>query len=325
MLDNRVRAYYCARPAMGLFIRTRFPSPEPPTPLDRIPELQGPVRYVLDLGQLHKRSDESYSPQTVCSIPDDVIYSIVGQSDVLTLLCWRRTSRSIFKQVAVLLRRRYEECVEAFVPDVQRLDRMMRDAGAIISGSTALRFFLDEERWIPGDLDIYVPDDRYEQFVMQTITDAATSFRYVPRHPLWPIEATDDEDMDAEHDMETDEDENGTPSAGHSLQGIKEVRRFRTTTGRMVDLVRSPVGTPLTPLHSFWSTLVCNFIAPDGCGCAFPAGTMLRKGIVRGTYLSVKDLAGRASTLTVASHSFATTGCRWQATRLPGNLTALGM
>ena len=78
------------------------------------------------------------------SIPDDVLYAIVGQSDVLTLLCWRRTSRWIFRQVAILLRRRYEDCVRAFVPDVPHLDALMRDAGAIISGSTALHFFLED-------------------------------------------------------------------------------------------------------------------------------------------------------------------------------------
>ena len=98
--------------------------------------------------------------------------------------------------------------------------------------------------------------------------------------------------------VSSDEDD-GTPS-GNTLQGIKSVWRFRTPTGRLVDVVRSPVNSPLVPLHSFWSTLVCNFIAPDGCGCAYPAATIRRMGVVRNGYMSEKDIA--------AAHKYASRG-----------------
>ena len=80
------------------------------------------------------------------------------------------------------------------------------------------------------------------------------------------------------------------PSVESGVHGIKDVRRFRTKTGRYVDIVRSPSDTPVMPLHSFWSTLVCNFLTADGCGCGFPAGTVYRKGFVKDGPLSRRDM-----------------------------------
>ncbi|KAI0698729.1 hypothetical protein C8Q76DRAFT_585922, partial [Earliella scabrosa] len=143
---------------------------------------------------------------------------------------------------------------------------LMRAHGAIISGSVALSYFLDEEFWTPGDLDIYVPDRLFTAFVKATTRDDAVGFRSCPR--IRSIRSIND-------DSSIDFSDIG------GLNGIKDVQRFRTVTGRYVDIIRSPIDTPVAPLHSFWSTLVTNFLTPDGCGCGFPEGTVYRRGFIK--------------------------------------------
>ena len=245
-------------------------------------------------------------------MPYDVIICIVQQSDLVTLLCWRRTSQTIFALVAKLLRERYEASVRTFIPNVPRFDALMRKTGAVISGSVALQYFLDEERWYPGDMDIYVSDDMYDTFVNDAVADDQLSFRHMPRRARWssvdgeevdldePDFAGNEEDEDGIQDEENgdgiddvefgeDTDSDGVPS-GEGVQGIKAVWRFTTPTSRFIDVVRSPLNTPITPLQSFWSTLVCNFISPDGCGCGYPAVTMRRVGVVKSGYMSERDI-----------------------------------
>ncbi|KAI0682587.1 hypothetical protein C8Q76DRAFT_584097, partial [Earliella scabrosa] len=143
---------------------------------------------------------------------------------------------------------------------------IMRQHGAIISGSLALQFFLSEEKWVPGDLDLYVPDTHYRAFVHTLAREPSFALRFHPRQsaPAAIIAAQVDIDIDQ-----------------FVLPGIKQVIRFRTPSGRNVDVVCSPLSDALSALHAFWSTLVRNFITPDACGCAFPAGTMNRRGFVK--------------------------------------------
>ncbi|KAI0746102.1 hypothetical protein C8Q76DRAFT_585539, partial [Earliella scabrosa] len=145
---------------------------------------------------------------------------------------------------------------------------LLRQHGALISGSVALQFFLNEEPWTPGDLDIYVPAKCYRAFVQTIFHDDAFALRFHPRQRISPAAMAS-------------ELRDGIPSPAADSQGIKQVLRFRTSTGRNVDIVCSPVDDAITALHAFWSTLVANFISPDGCGCGFPAGTMNRKGFVK--------------------------------------------
>ncbi|KAI0684412.1 hypothetical protein C8Q76DRAFT_585544, partial [Earliella scabrosa] len=127
---------------------------------------------------------------------------------------------------------------------------------AVISGSAALKFFLPDEKWAASDLDIYVGDHTYEDFVALVTTDVRINFKpYVPA-----------------------EDENGlhTKSVISYGSGMLAVRRFVTPTGRYVDIVRSSLETPLIPLYYFLSTLLVNYISPTHCGCGYPGLTLYR-------------------------------------------------
>ncbi|KAI0705717.1 hypothetical protein C8Q76DRAFT_597440, partial [Earliella scabrosa] len=134
---------------------------------------------------------------------------------------------------------------------------------AIISGSVALQFFLEDEKWVPGDLDVYVPDTTFLDFTAAIEDPRGLNFTHCPR--------------DAERSHVDGED------------GIRVVRRYVTTTGRNVDVIRSIVHSPVTPLRYFWSTLVTNFIFPDGCACGFPHATLSRRGLIKDGPLTLKD------------------------------------
>ncbi|KAI0683478.1 hypothetical protein C8Q76DRAFT_573889, partial [Earliella scabrosa] len=137
---------------------------------------------------------------------------------------------------------------------------VLRDAGGIISGSVALRFFLEDEEWDPCDMDIYIPEHKFDAFIKHITDPALLGFTEAPR-------ASDD----------------GEPLVSGELgcNGIRAVRRFQTRSGRPVDVIRSLARTPVLPLQSFWSTLVTNFLTPDACVCGFPTATMERCGLVK--------------------------------------------
>ncbi|KAI0722563.1 hypothetical protein C8Q76DRAFT_580948, partial [Earliella scabrosa] len=144
---------------------------------------------------------------------------------------------------------------------------IMRESGALISGSVALQYFLSEEAWLPGDLDIYVPDRHYRAFIHTLARDPSFALHFHPRQSAPAAILAADIDLDIDDFV---------------LPVVPDdVMRFRTPTGRNVDIVCSPVNNALTALHMFWSTLVTNFLTPDGCGCGFPAGTMNRRGFVK--------------------------------------------
>lgn len=222
-------------------------------------------------------------PENCDSVPDDVIVGIIHQTRLPDLIQWRATSRSNFVVVDTVLKKRYAAHVKPFVSDVSRLNDILRITGAIISGSVALHFLLDDEEWEPGDLDVYVADHQYDTFVDLATAPNGLGFQLEPRHPN-TVDSTvhspalEPGSLPEEH-----------WTSGDGIAGIKEVRRFRSPTGRFIDVVRSPVRNPLAPLQAFWSTLVVNFLSPDGCGCGFPAGTFRRKGIAKSGFLTYRD------------------------------------
>ncbi len=75
--------------------------------------------------------------------------------------------------VAVHLRQRYETYVQQFVTNIVDFDELLRANGAIISGSTALHFFLPDTSWHPHHLDIYLPANTFKRFI-RTVTSSTT-------------------------------------------------------------------------------------------------------------------------------------------------------
>ncbi|KAI0745891.1 hypothetical protein C8Q76DRAFT_790209 [Earliella scabrosa] len=218
-------------------------------------------------------------------VHEDIHVLIMQRSSVSALCSWRRTCRAYYTVVATVLRDRYAMCVSPFVSNLESFNHVLRACGGVISGSVALRFFLPDESWVPGDLDIYLSDRMFETFVAVVCKDPKIAFEFLPN-----------------------EDQPVRRSGPVGIAGIREVHRFRTPTGRYVDVIRSSMSSPVTPIRAFWSTLVMNFITPDGCACGFPRGTLDRRGAVRGELNVEKD---RVAADKYAERGFHFTGGPW--------------
>lgn len=200
-------------------------------------------------------------------LPEDVVSLIIQKSDILTLLHWRLTCKANFTAVALALRVRFKNSVHPFVGhDIDTLSAAMRDNGAVVSGSVALHFFTDDAHWQPGDMDIYVPDRRFDTFVECVMSADRLGFR-----------------------SQSDLPPSAEVALDHAVNGIKEVRSFRSRTGMKVDVIRSPVQNPVFPLQFYWTTLLMNMITPDGCLCGYPSRMMIREGVTRGSLLTPKE------------------------------------
>ena len=77
-----------------------------------------------------------------------------------------------------------QDVVRPFVRNPQALFRIMREHRAIISGSAALKFFLPEERWEVGDLDIYVPDSEFDAFQSRVLGDPGVHLAQICRKSI---------------------------------------------------------------------------------------------------------------------------------------------
>nr|VWO99879.1 Putative adhesin glycosyltransferase [Ganoderma boninense] len=144
------------------------------------------------------------------------------------------------------------------------LNDLMASRRAIISGSVALFFFLWTDNWTPGDIDIYVAVDTYDHFVCDL---ERSGFAIL------------DVDM-------------GSWSQS-TYHGIRRVRRYVTAAGERLDVIQSTDGNPATPLTSFWSSVVVNFLTPHGAASAFPVHTLDHVALVTNTIESGKLLAAQ--------------------------------
>ena len=91
-------------------------------------------------------------------------------SDWYSLALWRATCRDLFAKVGLLHRRCYEQYIKPFVSNVTLFDYVLETHAAVISGRTALHFFVPGAAWEPREIDIYVPANRYKAFV-RAVTD----------------------------------------------------------------------------------------------------------------------------------------------------------
>ncbi len=231
------------------------------------------------------------------------------------LAVWRATCHAFYSVVSTHLRRRYDTHVTPFVSNVPLFNDVLRAHAAIISGSVALHFFHPGDHWEPHDMDIYVADANWRTFLSAIQDPNGLNFtRYDPFAKKTSEGTTsssssgsttsDSADDDAPNNEDTDDtgeesdsdstrsygsDDSGEAQPLHVLKGLRDVRTFTTPTGARVDVIRSPSNSPLTPLRFFWSSLVVNFITPDGCGCGYPSSTLHRIGVLKPGLFRLRD------------------------------------
>ena len=193
---------------------------------------------------------------------------VLAFCDALSLLSCAQLAKRFRVAVAAEFRVRADHLFQIFFARRARhFMGLLRLHDAVVSGSTALALFLSPLDWEPGDLDVYVGDAHYDNFVCDL-------------ERFFPV--TLDADMPSRH------------SAYYGYTGILGVRRYLTGSGKSIDVIRSQGPSAAEPLLYFWSSLVVNFITPRGAVCAFPRLTLSREGLVAHSGLSSKAMAARA-------------------------------
>ncbi|PIL26239.1 hypothetical protein GSI_11995 [Ganoderma sinense ZZ0214-1] len=160
--------------------------------------------------------------------------------------------RAFQLMVSIELRRRYFTVLRWFFQHRAReFHSLLEVHRGIISGSSALAFLAWTDSWDPGDMDVYVPENTYSQFVDAlelshlACLDEAFSSR---RHPAY--------------------------------YGIESVRRYVTPEGRHLDVIQSTTASAASPLLYFWTSVVVNILCPQGVVCAFPTHTLNDRALV---------------------------------------------
>ena len=194
------------------------------------------------------------------------MWLLVSFCDFHTVIAWRFTCRKNFAITASILRTRYRDIVKPYVSNIGAFSEALRRHGAVISGSTALHYFVPCTSWFPNDMDIYVSYDEFPALLHTLQNDPALQFRPLPR------------------------DSDRVLPSSISLD-VAEIRKFSTPSNRMVDVIRSRRCTPVSPLVQFWTSLLVNFVTPDACVAAFPRMVFNGRGYVKEFGMTSRDEA----------------------------------
>ena len=184
----------------------------------------------------------------------EIQQAIMRQCDIVTLfaLMHDRYFESLAREE---IERWYKQVLSKFTPDPEGLRGMMRDTGAVISGSTALWFLTREpERWVPEDLDIITGRDKFREvveYVKGMLKDPrVTTLTHKSNHDYYPVAA---------------------------YEG-----RVQIEAGAIrIEVLQARVQSPFYAIPFYWSTHLMNAIAADAVVCGYPELTLRKVGIMR--------------------------------------------
>ncbi|KAF6741796.1 hypothetical protein DFP72DRAFT_832142 [Ephemerocybe angulata] len=160
------------------------------------------------------------------------------------------------------MRVRVENVLSAFGLEYTKTMKAMKEHGAVISGSSALRV-LFAEGFEPGDIDFYV--GRKGSAGFQAWIESESMYREDVGKP--PTEPDD------------------WYSAGR--HGIREVKWLKESeTGKKMNVVTTQDVCPISVILQFYTTLSMNIISWAGVGCAYPSLTTKRMGVLVGRELA---------------------------------------
>ena len=166
--------------------------------------------------------------------------------------------------VVEALNRDYTQVLAPYTDDPSAFRSMLRDTGSIVSGSTALWFFLRmRTTWTPGDMDLITPYATFDTVLAYIMSlPGANPVFYKPDDYLL-------------------------------LPSYCKRQRIRTPGG-YIDIVQSRTDSPFTVVSGYWSTHVMNALTADAFWSAYPSHTLNMKGIYNhtpkgGCYTSAVD------------------------------------
>ena len=165
---------------------------------------------------------------------------------------------------------RFSNLVRPFVPEVGAFKEILLRHGAVISGSLSLYFFLPSDYWYPNGMDVFVAHSQFAAF--NQALEADLSLQVVPyTQPTFSFR---------------DDFAPWNPSESVEIVGV---RRYLTPTGRYLDVMQSRRETPLSPLVECWTSLLTNFVSPNGCGAAYPKLMFEGRGFVKDSSLTSRE------------------------------------
>ena len=205
------------------------------------------------------------------------------------MIRWRNASRTTYYAAVRTLRKALYDRLQAFFPSPNDFIAKLAESRAVLGGEFALSFILRDNSMPIDTLEIFAIDTHF-----QTLLDF---FSYSPSTSMHLA-------------LETI----ALPSTQYSIQ--HEVSRFavfHTHRRRTIYLFESTTMSPCSPVARYWTTALMNFVTAQSYGCAYPALTLRRRGLVSDMALETltrRDISTMA-TLLQEGFTFGSDASRW--------------
>lgn len=99
------------------------------------------------------------------SLPLPVATAVLAKLHLTDLFRLAEVSHATYKLVNVELQTRHLRMSARYVPDAAQFWEVLEGLEGVVSGSFALNYLAGDDDWTPGDLDIYVPRQRYREMI----------------------------------------------------------------------------------------------------------------------------------------------------------------
>lgn len=224
------------------------------------------------------------------SLPLPVATAVLAKLHLTDLFRLAEVSHATYKLVNVELQTRHLRMSARYVPDAAQFWEVLEGLEGVVSGSFALNYLAGDDDWTPGDLDIYVPRQRYREMIryFKTVAGFKSNPLYDQAKNLrrkagrakarGSLSITDLLDFD-QYAATPD------PPSFRDISGIRDVTSL-FNQGLKVDIISSNTSSALYPLAHFWSTLQMNFLTARGFCCAYPGSTFAGIGLLNETGLN---------------------------------------
>ncbi|PSS32094.1 hypothetical protein PHLCEN_2v2135 [Hermanssonia centrifuga] len=205
-------------------------------------------------------------------LPPEVLFKIVGGLSTSGLLALMRTSKRCRLFARMEMMEYIYKKLSGSIPNVMEFLDTMRRYEVVISGSFVLNIIDRGAYWNPSDIDMYVPYDAWYPFIL-AMEEIHNSVAVAP------------------------DTESAMPEYLFAARSIDKV--LRVVIGSVsFDFVRSASGCATTPIASFLTTLVMNYISADGLCIAYPStlkntGVLTRTSLTDGENVAVTKYLGR--------------------------------
>lgn len=182
---------------------------------------------------------------------EDVLQNMVQFMNVPTLRAFGQSTPDHSSWINTYLDMKYDDALSVYVSDASAFRANMRVMGAVISGSFALAFLLqnDSRGFIPNDMDVYLPQHFGMRFAL-----------YLVR-------------VEGYHLTKTSPVPYGRVTAHEYVISLKN-------GDRRIDVIPSNNESSLFPITHFWASHVMNYLTAD-CYCvAYPDLTFSGRSVL---------------------------------------------